>query len=75
MACYTLVRITLDDTAVNRAARQKLGLPVEGGLSLSDAGRVRVEAGAIRTRAALQRLAPTAVVRRAGNTLTVTVNE
>ena len=71
--CYTQIRVTLDDNDVNRAARKALGLPLDGELAYSDAGRVKVEAGVIRTRSVLQRLAPTAVVKRTGNKLTVTV--
>lgn len=74
MACYTMTRITLDDTAVNRKARKKLGLPEEGPLSRSDAARVKVEAGVLQTMATMRRLDPTAVIRRKGNTLTVSVN-
>ena len=74
MSCYTMVAVNLEDNAVNRKAREKLGLPLEGSLSQSDAGRVKVEAGIIRSRATLMRLAPNAVIRRDGNKLTVTVS-
>ena len=74
MACFTKVEVNLDNNEVNRQARKKLGLKEEGPLTELEAGKVRVEAGVIRTLAVMQRLAPTAVVRRDGDELTVTVN-
>ena len=74
MACYTVVTVNLEDSAVNRMAREKLGLSLEGPLTEAQAGRVRVEAGVIRTRSLLARMSPGAVVRRDGDRLTVTVD-
>ena len=74
MACYTMVRVEIEDTAINRKARKKLGLPLEGTLSQAAAALVRVEAGVLKTSALLRIQAPGAVVMRKGNVLTVTVN-
>ena len=74
MACYTMVTVNLEDSVINREARKKLGLPLEGSLTQSQAGRVKVEAGIIRTRSLLVRMAPGAMIRRDGDKLTVTVN-
>lgn len=74
MPCYTSVQVNLDDNEINREARKKLGLSETGGLSPEDAGRVRIEAGVIKTLRLVRRLNPTAVVRRVGNELNVSVN-
>ena len=74
MPCYTSVGVTIEDNEINRQAREKLGLPVTGYLSESDAARVRKEAGIIKTTALARRLNPTAVVRRQGDKLTISVN-
>lgn len=74
MPCFTRVEIVLDDNELNRRARKKLGLPEEGQLSLLDARRVKVEAGVMKTMQTMQRLNPTAVVRRTGNKLSISVN-
>lgn len=71
MACYTVVLVELDDNEHNRKARERLGLPLTGGLEEADANRVRKEAGIIKTQAILRRLNPTAIVRREGDKLTV----
>lgn len=73
MACYTVVMVTLTDDAVNREARRKLGLAETGLLTEEAAGRVRIEAGIIRSYASIRKLEPTAVIRRDGNRLTVSV--
>lgn len=75
MACYTVVElVNLDDTALNRRAREALGLPLEGALSPRDAARVRTEAGVLKAIAEVKRQAPTAIIRRRGNELQVQVN-
>lgn len=73
MACWTVVTIDLPDTELNREAREALGLPLEGSLSQADALRVRTEAGVIKARKEIRRLAPNAVIRRVGNELKVSV--
>ena len=74
MACYTVVMINLDDTAINRKAREALGLPLEGSLSQYDARRVTIEAGVIKARTEIRRIQPNAVIRRNGNKLSVSVS-
>ena len=73
MPCYTKVQVTLDDTAINRKARRNLGLAEEGALSEYNARRVTQEAGVLRAIAETRRLAPTAVIKRRGNQITVQV--
>lgn len=73
MPCYTRVEI-LEDTSINRRARKKLGLPAKGRLSTYDARRVKIEAGVMKTQAAIQQLSPGAVIRRTGNKLTISVS-
>lgn len=75
MPCYTVLSLeNLEDTAVNREARRRLGLPETGSLAASLADRVRVEAGLLRATSAIRRLNPTAVIRRQGDKLQVSVN-
>ncbi len=73
MTCYTYVEI-MEDTSINRRARKKLGLPVEGPLSAYNTRRVKVEAGVIKSMDSMRKLVPGAVIRRKGNKLTVSVN-
>ena len=73
MACWTVVTIDLEDTAINRAARKALGLPLEGSLTQAAARMVGTEAGVIKAKRAIRRLQPTAVIRRVGNQLKVSV--
>lgn len=73
MPCFTRIEV-LEDTTINRRARKKLGLAEEGTLSYEETRRVKVEAAVMKTTDALRRLSPTAVIRRKGNELTVTVN-
>lgn len=73
MACWTVVTVDVPDTELNREAREELGLPLEGPLSVSDARRVRIEAGVIKTRREIRKLQPTAVISRTGNKLSVSV--
>lgn len=75
MACYTEVEVNLDDNEINRESRKKLGLRETGSLSENDARRVRIEAGIIKAGRLTRRMAPTAVIRREGNKLVVTVNQ
>lgn len=70
MACYTLVEINNDDVFIQRA-RKVLGLPADGPLTTWDAEAVKIEAGVLKAMAETRRLAPNAVIRRVGNTLTV----
>lgn len=74
MPCFTRIKVTLRDDDITRKARAKLGLPVTGQVSQADARRVRVEVGIMRSQATLRQISPTAVVRRAGDELTVTVS-
>jgi hypothetical protein len=74
MACYTLVKIKVPDTEINKRARVNLGLPVEGDLTRLDAKRVLDEAGVLTSIATVQRLSPGAIIRRVGNKLNVSVN-
>ena len=73
MACFTMVTIQLDDSEINRAAREELELPLTGDLDSVDVRRVKVEAGVIKARREIRRIAPNAVIRRVGNKLTVNV--
>ena len=73
MACFTVVRVKLDNSAINRKARKALGLPLEGDLSAYDARRVGVEAKILTSLAAVRRLQPSAVIKRKGDKLTVQV--
>lgn len=72
MACFTLVQ-TIEDSAINREARKKLGLPLEGGLTTTQIRQVRVEAGVIKAKRQILKLQPTATIIRKGNELEVTV--
>jgi hypothetical protein len=74
MPCYTVVTVTLDDNEINREARRELGLKETGPLTEEEAGRVRIEAGIIKTRREIRRLQPMALITRNGNELTVTVD-
>lgn len=71
MACYTVTLIEIDDNEHTRKARERLGLPLQGGLSQTDANRVKKEAGIIKTQAIMRRLNPMAVIRRDGDKLTI----
>lgn len=73
MVCETIVMIKLDDDELHRKARKKLGLPIKGRLTEYHAGLVRVEVGVAKTYSAMRRLDPTAIIRRKGNELTVSV--
>lgn len=73
MACFTSVAVNLENSQWNRLARKALGLP-EGGLSQTDAGRVRKEAALIKTQHTMRLLSPTAVIRRQGDKLTIQVH-
>jgi hypothetical protein len=73
MPCYTSVRVSLDDTALNRKARKNLGLAVEGSLDSYEAQRVKQEVGVLKAIAETRRLSPTAVIKRKGNKLSVQV--
>ena len=73
MPCYTMVRVEVDDTALNRKARKNLRLPIDGTLSSYDAQRVTREAGVLKAIAETRRLSPTAVIKRKGNKLSVQV--
>lgn len=72
MPCYTLV--TIEETSFTQQAREALGLPLTGQLTYEQAERVKREAGVLKARASVLRVVPTAVVRRTGNTLTVSVS-
>ncbi len=75
MACWTTVTMEeIEDTEINRQAREALDLPLEGSLTSYDARRVRTEAGVIKARREIRRLQPTAVIRRVGNKLNVSVS-
>ncbi len=74
MACFTVITIEIEDSAINRKAREVLDLPLTGALSVYDARRVRTEAGVIKARIAIKKKAPNAVIRRKGNKLTVTIS-
>jgi hypothetical protein len=71
MACYTEVLVQIEDNELNRKARKALGLPETGGLSQSDANRVKKEAGILKTQVIMRRLNPTAIIRRNGDELTI----
>jgi len=73
MACFTVVTVDVPNTELNREAREALELPLDERLTLRDAKRVRIEAGVIKTKREIRKLQPTAVIRRTGNKLTVTV--
>jgi len=63
MPCYTKVMVTLEDNKWNQKAREKLGLPVKGELTEEEARDVRLEAGKLKTVAAIKALNPTAIIK------------
>jgi len=58
----TGINVTLDNDKWNTMARQKLGLPIKGGLSQQEANQVRLEAGKLKTAAAIKAINPTAII-------------
>ena len=60
--CDTKVMVTLDDTKWNQKAREKLGLPIKGQLSQEDARAVQLEAGKLKTVAAIKAINPMALI-------------
>ena len=62
MPCYTKVMVTLDDNKWNEMARKKLGLPLKGQVTENEAAQVRLEAGKLKTSAAIKAINPTAIV-------------
>ena len=62
MPCYTKVLVDLKNDKWNALARKKLGLSIKGGLEESDAVRVRLEAGKLKTAATIKAINPTAIV-------------
>jgi hypothetical protein len=62
MPCDTKVMVSLDDNKWNALARKKLGLPVSGKLYEEQAAQVRLEAGKLKTSAAIKAINPTAIV-------------
>ena len=62
MPCDTKVLVTLDNTPYNRRARKRLGLPLTGELSQSEANAVRVEAGKLKTIDAIMAIDPLAAI-------------
>lgn len=63
MPCDTKVQlVNLENTEWNLKARKKLGLPLKGGLSQSDADAVRIEAGKLMTINAIQQIDPLAAI-------------
>ena len=74
MPCFTRVKLeALTDDEIHRQARKHLGLSATGVLLEQHAAAVRIEVGVIRTYKTLRTLAPTALIRRSGNKLTVSV--
>ena len=73
MACYTMIEVNLEDSALNRKARKNLGLTLTGSLTEVQAKRVMREAATLKGMEAARRLDPRAIVRRKGNKLTITV--
>jgi hypothetical protein len=75
MPCYTKVLVNLKNTKWNRMAREKLGLPLEGGLTEVQAKDVRVEAGRLKTTAEVKMMNPAAMVQSIGKRkLTININ-
>jgi hypothetical protein len=74
MSCFTVIEVQIDDNELNRKARANLNLPLTGGLTQAQADAVRKEAGILKPQVIMRRLNPTAVVRRNGDKLTVSVN-
>lgn len=62
MPCDTKVMVNLEDNKWNTKAREKLGLSVKGALSQEDARDVRLEAGKLKTAAAIKAINPTAII-------------
>lgn len=62
MPCYTKVMVTLDDNKWNTLARKKLGLRIKGQLTETEANTVKLEAGKLKTSAAIKAINPTAIV-------------
>jgi len=72
MPCYTVVLVDVPEDQWTARARKALGLPLKGGLSQRDARRVTKEAGILKAMDQVRRQAPTAIIRRTGDELTVT---
>jgi hypothetical protein len=54
--------VTLDDNKWNAKAREKLSLAAQGQLTEEDARAVKLEAGKLKTSAAIKAINPTAIV-------------
>lgn len=74
MPCSTTVQVNVEDSAINRKAREKLGLPLTGQLFPEQAAKVRKEAGILKTYNIMRTINPTAVLKRVGDKLTISVN-
>lgn len=74
MSCYTSIELeNLDDNELNRLARKHLKYPLEGGLTQAQARKVKQEAGLIKAERQIRKMQPTAMIKRKGNELEVTV--
>lgn len=63
MPCDTRVQLVqVENDKFTIEARKKLGLSLTGGLTQEDAKRVRIEAGKLKTAAAIKAINPTAIV-------------
>ena len=74
MPCDTRVEVRIDDKEIEKEARKKLGLPESGSLTRQQAAALTKEAGILKTIKTTRRLAPTAVIKRSGDKLTISVN-
>jgi len=63
MPCWTKVLVTLPTDKYTIEARKKLGLSETGDVSEADAGRVRLEAGKLKTAATIRMLNPCAMIK------------
>jgi len=74
MACYTSIELeNLDDNELNRLARKHLKYNLDGELTQAQVRKVKQEAGLIKAERQIRKMQPTAMIKRKGNELEVTV--
>ena len=74
MACFTYVELKLDDKALEEQARKNLKLEGVKYLTNQQAASIRKEYGVLKAIKATRRIAPTAVIKRDGDKLTITAS-
>ena len=74
MPCYTQVRVSIEDSALNRKARRNLNLPETGEIERGYVPLIKREVAVLRAIKETRRLAPDAVIKRNGFELSVQVS-